>query len=106
AFEYIGHELYSPNSPYPQIQEYIPKTAIHSIVGGALAELAGGDFSQGAIATAVSHNVADLIGNTFLDKAVKNELTTTQAEEIIKGISSIVSGAVVLATHENVSQKN
>ncbi|WP_323588168.1 two-partner secretion domain-containing protein [Aliarcobacter butzleri] len=105
AFEYIGHELYSPNSPYPQIQEYIPKTAIHSIVGGALAELAGGDFSQGAIATAVSHNVADLIGNTFLDKAVKNELTTTQAEEIIKGISSIVSGAVVLATHENVTQK-
>ncbi|WP_323588156.1 hypothetical protein [Aliarcobacter butzleri] len=117
AFEYIGHELYSPNSPYPQIQEYIPKTAIHSIVGGALAELAGGDFSQGAIATAVSHNVAEYLKDKlYSDFDPKNppfDKNDPQAiqdyanlqEEIIKGLSSVVSGAITLATHENVTDK-
>ena len=104
AFEYVGHELYSPNSAY-SIQDYVPKTAIHSIIGGTIAKLSGGDFSQGAIATAVSHSVGEFIEKTLLNKAIVGELSNERAKEIIKAISSVVSGAVVLATHENVTDK-
>ena len=106
AFDYIGHEIYSDNSQFPQLRDAIPKTVIHSLVGGTLSELAGGDFSQGAINTAVSHTVAEYMDKELLEKTVKGDISKEEAKAYIKAMSSVVSGAVVLATHENVSDKD
>ena len=105
AFEYIGHEIYSDNSRFPQLRDVVPKTVIHSLVGGTLAELAGGDFSQGAVATATSHTVAEYIDNNFVQDIVNGKITQEEADTYIKAISSVVSGATVLATHENVTDE-
>ena len=105
AFDYIGHSVYSNDSQFPQLRDAIPKTVIHSLVGGTLAELAGGDFSQGAIATATSHTVAEYIDNNFVQDIVNDKMTQEQADAYIKAISSVVSGAAVLATHENVTNE-
>ena len=106
AFDYIGHSVYSNDSQFPQLRDAIPKTVIHSLVGGTLAELAGGDFSQGAINTAVSHTVAEYMDKELLDKTVKGDISKEEANAYIKAISSVVSGAAVLATHEKVSDKD
>ena len=105
AFDYIGHSVYSNDSQFPQLRDAIPKTVIHSLVGGTLAELAGGDFSQGAISTATSHTVAEYIDNNFVQDIVNDKMTQEQADAYIKAISSVVSGAAVLATHENVTNE-
>ena len=106
AFDYIGHSVYSNDSQFPQLRDAIPKTVVHSLLGGTLAELAGGDFSQGAINTAVSHSVAEYMDKELLDKTVKGDISKEEAKAYIKAISSVVSGAAVLATHENVSDKD
>jgi len=100
AFEYIGHDVYAKNPDFP-----IPKTVTHSLIGGTLAELAGGDFSQGAISTAVGHVVAEQIGSSFLDDAITDKITMEDAEARIKAIAGVVAGAVTLATHENVTDE-
>ncbi|MBF7070129.1 hypothetical protein [Aliarcobacter butzleri] len=41
----------------------------------------------------------------LLKEVAKDNISEEYAEEIIKGVSSIISGAVVLATHENVTDK-
>ena len=105
AFDYIGHSVYSNDSQFPQLRDAIPKTVIHSLVGGTLAELAGGDFSQGAINTAVSHSVAEYMDKELLDKTVKGDISKEEAKAYIKAISSVVSSAAVLATHENVTNE-
>ena len=105
AFDYIGHSVYSNDSQFPELRDAIPKTVIHSLVGGTLAELAGGDFSQGAISTATSHTVAEYIDNNFVQDIVNDKMTQEQADAYIKAISSVVSGAAVLATHENVTNE-
>jgi hypothetical protein len=106
AFDYIGHSVYSNDSQFPELRDAIPKTVIHSLVGGTLAELTGGDFSQGAINTAVSHTVAEYMDKELLDKTVKGDISKEEAKAYIKAISSVVSGAAVLATHEKVSDKD
>ena len=106
AFDYIGHSVYSNDSQFPQLRDAIPKTVIHSLVGGTLAELTGGDFSQGAINTAVSHTVAEYMDKELFEKTVKGDISKEEAKAYIKAMSSVVSGAVVLATHEKVSDKD
>jgi len=56
AFNAVGHDLYN-NSEYKDILP--PKSIVQGLVGGALAELQGGDFTAGAISTATAHLVAE-----------------------------------------------
>jgi len=111
AFEYIGHDVYAKNPDFP-----IPKTVTHSLIGGALSELAGGDFSQGAISTAVGHVVADaLVDQALTDLASGKVVIENNPEAInayveslsarVEAVSSVVAGAVTLATHENVTDE-
>jgi hypothetical protein len=116
AFEYIGHTVYdNENSPYPWVKENIPKTVVHGLVGGTLGELSGGDFSSAAIGTAVGHVAAEYIVNQTKLEIENSEVSFNSPEELFQylddsktqalALSSIVSGAVTLATHENISDE-
>ncbi|MFA5502708.1 MAG: colicin E5-related ribonuclease, partial [Sulfurovaceae bacterium] len=100
AFEYVGHELYDNNPDFP-----IPKTVTHSLIGGTLSELAGGDFSQGAISTAVSHTISNALVGDYAMDVVVGDKSMDQTLIELEAISKVIAGAVVLATHENVSDK-
>lgn len=100
AFEYVGHELYENNPDFP-----IPKTVTHSLIGGTLSELAGGDFSQGAISTAVSHTISSALVGDYAMDVVVGDKSMDQTLIELEAISKVIAGAVVLATHENVSDK-
>ena len=63
SFEFIGHEL---DKPEYQGMNLPPKVVLHGLVGGALSELSGGDFTSGAIATATSHIVAEHVKEEML----------------------------------------
>lgn len=115
AFNAVGHDLYN-NSEYKDILP--PKSIVQGLVGGALAELQGGDFTAGAISTATSHMVAEYM----LDSTLKNldpnnppfdvndpasvEKYSEQLKTQIKAVSSLVGGTVALATNKDLSQKD
>ncbi len=101
AFDYIGHELYKDVA-----NPIIPVTATHAILGGALAELAGGDFSQGAIATTTSHLVAEYYLNTKLEALKNGDKSSTLNDKQLMAITDAIGGAIVLATHEKVSDED
>lgn len=103
AFDYIAYDVYSENSKFPAIRDNIPKDVIHGLVGGALSELGGGDFSQGAISTVTAHVVGEYAGEMLM--RTKNPPSQEVLLEQVKAISSIVSATVVLATHENVTDE-
>jgi hypothetical protein len=111
AFDYIAHDVYAKNPDFP-----VPKTLTHALIGGALSELAGGDFSQGAISTAVAHVVADTMINQAIGDIASGKVTIEDNPEAInayvknlsaqvEAVSSAVAGAVTLATHENVTDE-
>jgi hypothetical protein len=111
AFDYIAHDVYAKNPDFP-----VPKTLTHALIGGTLSELAGGDFSQGAISTAVAHVVADALVNQAMDDIASGKVTIENNPEAInayiknlnvqvEAVSSAVAGAVTLATHENVTDE-
>ena len=101
AFDYIGHELYKDVA-----NPIIPVTATHAILGGALAELSGGDFSQGAIATTTSHLVAEYYLNTKLEALKNGDKSSTLNDKQLMAITDAIGGAIVLATHEKVSDED
>ena len=105
AFDYIAHDVYSSESKFPAIRDNIPKDVIHGLVGGALSELGGGDFSSGAVATVVSHVVAEQIGDGFLYDAANGNISKENAMDQLQALTSIVSATIVLATHEDVSDE-
>jgi formaldehyde-activating enzyme involved in methanogenesis len=100
AFDYIAHDVYAKNPDFP-----VPKTLTHALIGGALSELAGGDFSQGAISTAVAHVVADTLVSSYAIDVAIGDKTFDEAQKQLEAISKAVAGSVTLATHENVSDK-
>jgi hypothetical protein len=111
AFDYIAHDVYAKNPDFP-----VPKTLTHALIGGTLSELAGGDFSQGAISTAVAHVVADALVNQAMSDIDSGKVTIENNPEAInayiknlkvqvEAVSSAVAGAVTLATHENVTDE-
>jgi filamentous hemagglutinin len=109
-FNYIGHESI--------IKDNLPaKAVVHGLVGGALAELRGGDFSSAAVGTATAHVVGEYVKEEMLgsidyenppfdpNNPASIQAYTNQINEKIIAVSSLVSGAVTLATHENVSDE-
>ncbi|MDN5097022.1 hypothetical protein O8C85_00560 [Aliarcobacter butzleri] len=100
AFDYIGHTLYKDME-----NPIIPVTVTHGILGGALAELAGGDFSQGAIATVTSHLVAEYYLNSKIEALKNGSNSSTLNHDQVMAITDAIGGAIVLATHENVTDK-
>ena len=64
-----------------------------------------GDIKESAVSTAVGHVVSESIGDTLLDQAISGEITREQAKAQIEALSSVISGAVTLATHENVTDE-
>ena len=105
AFDYIAYDVYSENSKFPAIRDNIPKDVIHGLVGGALSELGGGDFSSGAVSTVVSHVVAEQIGDDLRRDVWLGKISREDALKQLQAITSVVSAAVVLATHENVTDE-
>ncbi len=99
TFKYIGHES--------AIKDNLPaKTVIHSLVGGAIAKLKGGDFSAGAIATATGHVVGEYVKKELQNKP---NASLQDIENIItkaKAISSVVSGAVTIQAKGDISNKD
>ncbi len=116
AFEYIGHDLPKQlGLDKDSMQTKALITTTHSLVGGVLSELGGGDFSQGAIATATSHVVGEYIveerkkdlisGNVDINSQEELNRYLEQTQKEVKAITSVLSAAVVLATHENVTDE-
>jgi len=102
GFEYIGHNLY--DNPRYKDMNLPPKVVVHALVGGTLAQISGGDFKSGAIATATAHVVAEyMIGSTYEDRAIKGEISSGEAKRQIRLIASTVAGAVTLMTNKNIS---
>ncbi len=92
AFESIGHDLYN-NSEYKGFLP--PKSITQGLVGGVLAELKGGDFTSGAIATATSHFVAEQMLVYYEDDILNGNIKLDELEKRIKVTSSLVSGGRV-----------
>ena len=115
AFNAVGHDLYN-NSEYKDILP--PKTIVQGLVGGALAELQGGDFTAGAISTATSHVVAEYMLDFVKENLDPNnppfdvndpasvQKYSEQLKTQIKAVSSLVGGTVALATNKDLSQKD
>lgn len=103
AFEFIGHELYE-NDKYEDLA-LPPKTVTHALVGGVFAELKGGDFSSGAIATAAGHVVADYTRDHLFEDALNGDMTDEQLKTKVKAVASAVGGAAAIISNENISQQ-
>ncbi|RME60053.1 hypothetical protein D6779_02855 [Candidatus Parcubacteria bacterium] len=94
-----------------------PKVVMHGLVGGALSELSGGDFTTGAIATATSHIAAEYIkeqisknfdpDNPPFDindpKAADRYAEKVTAQAV--AISRMLGGAAAIAVHPDMSSK-
>jgi hypothetical protein len=103
AFEKIGHELYSENSEYKDILP--PKTVMHGLVGGAIAELKGGDFTSGAISTVTAHLVSKNMVNRYLTDVVDGKMTQEELENKVRLVSSIISAIVTKVVDPNTTDK-
>jgi len=98
GFEFIGHNLYE--NPAYKDAALPPKAVVHGLVGGVMAQISGGDFTSGAIATATAHVIGeDLIGPRYADRVIKGELSSARAKQQIDAIASAVAGAVTVMAH-------
>ncbi|MDQ7010535.1 MAG: DUF637 domain-containing protein [Mariprofundaceae bacterium] len=70
SFEFIGHKLKQADNRKLSLPE---ATVLHAMVGGALAQVSGGDFTTGAIATATAHVVAEQVKSHYLDQVISDE---------------------------------
>jgi len=102
SFKFIGHELKTPGNRKLNLPE---TTVLHAMVGGALAQLSGGDFTTGAIATATSHVVAEQVRSHYLDQVVRGDMSIPEMESKVLAITNLVGGAAALAVHPNMSPK-
>ena len=103
AFNAVGHDLYN-NSEYKEILP--PKSVVQGLVGGALAELQGGDFTSGAISTATSHIVAENMLQFYEQDIKDGKIGLKELETFIKATSSVVSGVVTKAVNPDVSDED
>jgi filamentous hemagglutinin len=111
AFEYIGHELYSDNpttefgqsATVREIVDVVPKEVMHGLIGGAIGELSGGDFTASAINTATSHVVGDYVKNELVANVLNGDITIAQYEATVTGLSGVVGSMVALAVDEGLS---
>ena len=98
GFEFIGHHLY--DNPKYKTTTLPPKAVVHGLVGGVMAQISGGDFTSGAIATATAHVIGeDLIGPRYADQVIKGEMSSARAKQQIDAIASAVAGAVTVMAH-------
>ena len=105
AFHYIGHDIYGENSQFPTIRDNIPKTVIHGLVGGTLSELAGGDFTSGAIATATSHVVGEYVKNKLFPDLIEGKITLNELKTQVQTVSKLVNLTVTLASNKDLTSK-
>ena len=118
AFNYIGHTLTGTDGLKLDKNALSTKALIttsHALVGGAVAELTGGEFSSGAVATAVGHVVGEFIKDRALENLDIDNLPfdpnnpnsiqsyVDQLENETIAIASAVGGATVLLTQEGVT---
>jgi len=118
AFNYIGHTLTGTDGlklDKNALSTQALITTSHALVGGTIAELTGGEFSSGAVATAVGHVVGEFIKDRALENldinnlpfdpnnpnSIQQYVNELENETIV--IASAVGGATVLLTQENVS---
>ena len=103
AFNYVGHTLYDDDgNARVEALEGINKNVIHGLVGGTLSKIGGGEFTDAAIATGVSHAVAEYASSKLNEntttKKVKigdEEITLVYRKNIekeVKAIGEIVAG--------------
>ena len=104
AFEYVGHELYAENSQYKDILP--PKAITHGIIGGAVAELQGGDFKDGAVSTVTAHLTAEAMINTYMDDVVDGTMSQQELEKRTKLVSSLTSGMVTKIVNPDISDND
>jgi len=102
SFKFIGHELKTPDNQKLNLPE---TTVLHAMVGGTLAQLSGGDFTTGAIATATSHVVAEQVRGHYLNQVIHGDMSMSAMESKVLAITNLVGGASALAVHPNMSQK-
>jgi len=102
SFKFIGHELKAPGNRKLNLPE---TTVLHAMVGGTLAQLSGGDFTTGAIATATSHVVAEQVRSHYLDQVVRGDMSIPEMESKVLAITNLVGGAAALAVHPDMSPK-
>ncbi|MES9962700.1 MAG: DUF637 domain-containing protein, partial [Candidatus Sedimenticola sp. 20ELBAFRAG] len=101
AFQFIGHELYN-NDEYADLP-LPPKTVTHALVGGVFAELRGGEFTSGAIATATGHVVAEYITKAHLNDILTGQVSEVELQQLIKSITQVISGATAIISTENIT---
>jgi len=106
GFEFIGHNLYE--NPKYKGMNLPPKAVVHGLVGGVMAQISGGDFKSGVIATATAHVIGeDLIGPRYADRVIHGEMSSSDAKQQIDAIASAVAGAVtVMANGGEMSGKD
>ena len=100
SFEFIGHEL---DKPEYQGMNLPPKVVLHGLVGGALSELSGGDFTSGAIATATSHIVAEHVKDHYYKQAIRGEISVEELKGKVLAISGMVGGAAAIAMNPDIT---
>jgi len=105
GFEFIGHNLY--DNPEYKDMNLPPKVVVHGLVGGVMAQISGGDFKSGVIATATAHVIGEnLIGPMYADRVIRGEMSATDAKRQIDAIAATVAGAVtVMANGKQMSDK-
>jgi len=95
GFEFIGHNLY--DNPEYKDMNLPPKVVVHGLVGGVMAQISGGDFKSGVIATATAHVIGEnLIGPMYADRVIRGEMSATDAKRQIDAIAATVAGAVTV----------
>jgi hypothetical protein len=102
SFKFIGHELKTPDNQKLNLPE---TTVLHAMVGGALAQISGGDFTTGAIATATSHVVAEEIRGHYLNQVIRGDMSMSEMETRVLAITNLVGGAAAIAVHPDMSPK-
>ena len=81
----------------------LPKVVLHGLVGGALSELSGGDFTSGAIATATSHIVAEHVKDHYYKQAIRGEISVEELKGKVLAISGMVGGAAAIAMNPDIT---
>jgi len=106
GFKFIGHNLYE--NPKYKGMNLPPKVLVHGLVGGVMAQISGGDFKSGVIATATAHVIGEkLIGPRYADRVIHGEMSSSDAKQQIDAIASAVAGAVtVMANGGEMSGKD
>jgi len=118
AFNYIGHTLTGTDGLKLDKNALSTKaliTTTHALVGGTIAELTGGEFSSGAVATAVGHVVAEFIQSSIVDDIKNGNLDISSIDTVTNyletqkdtaiAIGKAVGGATVLLTQDGVTQE-